>query len=203
MMESTQAMRATVPQIQMVPRSQLRDGEVDLMKGFHLGGPEDIGSGWKMPPTGETFDAGHGRWVASRGTPDRGTHRASVPKSGGTHVSQFSIFPSPTTRRSILLINSALRASAAFMSDVVCFKVLVFDPKATVPPTTAAIAPIMTVALNPTAPIIIAKIRTPPALAANFETRMIFRQLSTTSASSSMYASMRKICSCRSPLSSL
>jgi hypothetical protein len=75
MMESTQAMRATVPQIQMVPRSQLRDGEVDLMKGFHLGGPEDIGSGWKMPPTGETFDAGHGRWVASRGTPDRGTHR--------------------------------------------------------------------------------------------------------------------------------
>ena len=54
-------------------------------------------------------------------------------------VSQFSIFPSPTSRRSILLINSALRASAAFMSVVVCFKVLVFDPKTTVPPTTAAI----------------------------------------------------------------
>jgi hypothetical protein len=86
MMESTQAMRATVPQIQMVRvkrvepaapkfRSQLRDDEVDRMKGFHLGGPEDIGSGWKMPPTGETFDARYGRWVASRGTPDRGTHR--------------------------------------------------------------------------------------------------------------------------------
>jgi hypothetical protein len=43
-------------------RSQLSDGEVDLMKGFHLGGPEGIGSGWKMPPTGETFDARYGRW---------------------------------------------------------------------------------------------------------------------------------------------
>jgi hypothetical protein len=74
MMEPTQAMRATVaPQIQMVRvkrvepaapefRSQLRDGEVDLMKGFRLGGPEGIGSGWKMPPTGETFDARYGRW---------------------------------------------------------------------------------------------------------------------------------------------
>jgi hypothetical protein len=71
MMESTQAMRATVPQIQMVRvkrvepaapkfRSQLSDGEVDLIKGFHLGGPEGIGSGWKMPPTGEMFDARYG-----------------------------------------------------------------------------------------------------------------------------------------------
>ena len=49
-----------------------------------------------------------------------------------------------------------------------------FDPKTTVPPTTAAIAHIMTVALNPIAPIIIAKIRIPPAPAANFETRIIF-----------------------------
>jgi hypothetical protein len=32
------------------------------MKGFHLGGPEGIGSGWKMPPTGETFAARYGRW---------------------------------------------------------------------------------------------------------------------------------------------
>jgi hypothetical protein len=73
MMEPTQAMRATVPQVKMVRvkrvepaapnfRSQLSDGEVDLMKGFHLGGPEGIGSGWKMPPTGETFDARYGRW---------------------------------------------------------------------------------------------------------------------------------------------
>jgi hypothetical protein len=72
MMEPTQAMRATVPQIEMVRvkrvepapkfRSQLSDGEVDLMKGFHLGGPEGIGSGWKMLPIGETFDARYGRW---------------------------------------------------------------------------------------------------------------------------------------------
>jgi hypothetical protein len=99
-----------------------------------------------------------------------------VPKP--EEVSQFSILSSPTSRRSILLINSALRASAAFMSVVVWFKVLVFDPKTTVPPTTAAIAPIMTVALNPIAPTIVAKIRIPPAPAANFERRMIFRQLS-------------------------
>ena len=64
---------------------------------------------------------------------------------------------------------SALRASAAFISVVVCFKVLAFDPKITVPPITAAIAPIMRVALNPIAPMIIAKIRIPPAPAANFE----------------------------------
>jgi hypothetical protein len=46
--------------------------------------------------------------------------------------------PSPTTRRSILLINSALCASAAFMAVVACFKVLVFDPQTTVPPITTA-----------------------------------------------------------------
>jgi hypothetical protein len=39
-----------------------------------------------------------------------------------------STSPSPTTRRSNLLINSALRASAAFMAVVLCFKVLLFDP---------------------------------------------------------------------------
>jgi hypothetical protein len=42
-------------------RSQLGDGEVDLMKGFH-GGSEGIGSGWKMPLIGETFDTRYGRW---------------------------------------------------------------------------------------------------------------------------------------------
>jgi hypothetical protein len=42
------------------------------------------------------------------------------------------------------------------MAVVVCFKVLVFDPKTTIPPITAAIAPIRTVRSNPTAPIIIA-----------------------------------------------
>ena len=39
-----------------------------------------------------------------------------------------STSPSPTTRRSNLLINSALCASAAFMAVVLCFKVLLFDP---------------------------------------------------------------------------
>jgi hypothetical protein len=44
------------------PRFQLRDGVIDLTKGFGLGGSEGIGATWKMPPTGETFDARHGRW---------------------------------------------------------------------------------------------------------------------------------------------
>jgi hypothetical protein len=39
----------------------------------------------------------------------------------------------------------------------------VFDPQTTVPPITAASAPIMTVGSNPTAPMIIAKIKVPPA----------------------------------------
>src|SRR5262249_33348500 len=68
------------------------------------------------------------------------------------HRVQLSNFPSPTTLRSILLINSVLCASAAFMSALVCFKVLVFEPKTTVPPITAAIAPIRIVGSNPSAP---------------------------------------------------
>jgi hypothetical protein len=120
-----------------------------------------MGGAWKMPPAGDTFDARYGRRRDHVGHPIVGRIGFGA-KAGGTHVSQFSILSSPTSRRSILLINSALRASAAFMSVVVWFKVLVFDPKTTVPPTTAAIAPIMTVALNPIAPIIVAKIRIPP-----------------------------------------
>ena len=61
------------------------------------------------------------------------------------------------------------------MSVIVCFKVLVFEPKTTVPPITAAIAPIRTVGSNPTAPMIVAKIKIPPAARATFEIRMIFR----------------------------
>src|SRR6266545_2448166 len=57
--------------------------------------------------------------------------------------------------------------------------------------------------LDLTAPMIIAKIKVPPAAMAAFEIRIIFRQLSITSASSSMWASMCKICSCRSPSSSM
>jgi hypothetical protein len=110
---------------------------------------------------------------------------------------------SPTTRRSNLLINSALCALAAFMAVIVCFKVLVFDPQTTVPPITAASAPIMTVGSNPTAPTLIAKIKAPPAAMAAFETRMNFLQLSITSASSSMWASICKTCSRRSPSSSM
>jgi hypothetical protein len=44
------------------PRFQLRDGVVDLTKGFSLGGSEGIGAAWKLPPIGETFDARYGRW---------------------------------------------------------------------------------------------------------------------------------------------
>jgi hypothetical protein len=73
MMEPTHTTRATLPQIQVVRvkriepagpkfRSQLGDGEVDLMKGFSLGSRQGIGGAWKMPPVGETFDARYGRW---------------------------------------------------------------------------------------------------------------------------------------------
>jgi hypothetical protein len=71
--QPTQATTANLPKIEVVrvkpidpeaprPRFQLGDDSVDLMKGFHLGGPEGIGSGWKTPPTGETFDARYGQW---------------------------------------------------------------------------------------------------------------------------------------------
>ena len=88
-------------------------------------------------------------------------------------------------------------------SVIVCFKVLVFDPKTTVPPITAAIAPIRTVGSNPTAPMTVAKIKIPPAAMVTFEMRMIFRHLSIMSVRSSMRASMCKICSRRSPSSSI
>jgi hypothetical protein len=47
-------------------RFQLSDGSVDLMKAFSLGGLEGVGGAWKMPPTGETFDARYGRWEDHR-----------------------------------------------------------------------------------------------------------------------------------------
>ena len=49
---------------------------------------------------------------------------------------------SPTTRRSILLIRSERRASAARIAAIVCCKVLTFDPSDTIPPSTRGIAPI-------------------------------------------------------------
>jgi hypothetical protein len=63
---------------------------------------------------------------ASPGT--RGYRLSRVDRPTYAHREVFS-YPFPTTRRSILLINSALRASASFMSLVVCFMVLVFDPR--------------------------------------------------------------------------
>src|SRR5262249_23866625 len=45
---------------------------------------------------------------------------------------------------------------------------LVFEPKTTVPPITAAIAPIRIVGSNPSAPTTIAKIKIPPAAMATF-----------------------------------
>ena len=111
---------------------------------------------------------------------------------------QLPTSPSPTTRRCSLLINSLLCTSAAFISAVICFKVLVFDPKTTVPPITAAIAPTVAVGSNLIAPMTIAKIKIPPAATAAFEMRMILRHLSTTSVSSSRRASMCKICRRRS-----
>ena len=67
------ATKASVPQIEVMrvkpldpgtpkPRFQLRDGVIDLTKGFSLGGSDGIGATWKMPTTGETFDARYGRW---------------------------------------------------------------------------------------------------------------------------------------------
>ncbi len=85
------------------------------------------------------------------------------------------------------------------MSVIVCFKLLVFEPKTTVPPITTAIAAIRTVGSNPSAPMIIAEIKIPPAAMATFEIKMIFKHLSIISVSSSVWASMCKICSCRSP----
>jgi hypothetical protein len=52
------------------------------------------------------------------------------------------------------------------MSVPVCFKVLVFDPNMTVPPIATAIAPIIIAGSKPTAPMIIAKIKVPAAIAA-------------------------------------
>src|SRR5262249_7683525 len=69
----SQATTVRPPQIQVVrvkpidpaapmPRFQLSDGSVDLMKTFSLGGFEGVGGDWKMPPIEETFDTRYGRW---------------------------------------------------------------------------------------------------------------------------------------------
>src|SRR5436190_11985547 len=76
MMQPTDAMRATLPRIEVLRvkpidpavrrlRFQLSDGSVDLMKAFSLGGSEGVGGVWKIPPhiaLPETFDTRYGQW---------------------------------------------------------------------------------------------------------------------------------------------
>ncbi len=74
MMEPTEAMRATLPRIEVVHvkaidpvrlRFRLSDSSVDLMKAFSLGGSEGVGGVWEIPPhiaLPETFDARYGQW---------------------------------------------------------------------------------------------------------------------------------------------
>jgi hypothetical protein len=68
-----------------------------------------------------------------------------------------------------------------------------FEPKATVPPIATAIAPIMIVGSNLTAPDDHGRIKS-RRRQWRLEIRMIFRHLSIRSASSSMWASIFKTC---------
>jgi hypothetical protein len=75
-MEPTEAIRATLPRIEVVRvkpidpaaprlRFQLSDGSVDLMKAFSLGGSEGVGGVWEIPlhiALPDTFDARYGQW---------------------------------------------------------------------------------------------------------------------------------------------
>jgi hypothetical protein len=57
-----------------------------------------------------------------------------------------------TVRGSILSINRVLNVSASFIAAIVCFDVVEFDPKTTMPPIMAAMAPTMAAGTKPTAP---------------------------------------------------
>jgi hypothetical protein len=76
-MQPTEAMRASLPRIEVVRvkridpavpqllRFQLSQGSVDLIKAFSLSGLEGIGGVWKVPPhiaPPGTFDARWGEW---------------------------------------------------------------------------------------------------------------------------------------------
>ena len=71
LMPPTRAATPNLPQIETVrvkPSSvasryqfRLGDGEIDLMKGFSLGGSDSIGRDVKMPPAGK-FQERFGRW---------------------------------------------------------------------------------------------------------------------------------------------
>jgi hypothetical protein len=107
----------------------------------------------------------------------------------------FHSLLSPTTRGSILLIRSERSVSAALIAAIVCCKVLTFDPSDTTPPSTTAIDPSAATGLDPNKPSIAKSSNAiPPAIAA-FETNIIFRHRSETSASSSSFVSIREITS--------
>jgi hypothetical protein len=76
-MQPTEAMRASLPRIEVVRvkridpavpqllRFQLSQGSVDLIKAFSLSGLEGIGGVWNIPAHIElpgTFDARYGQW---------------------------------------------------------------------------------------------------------------------------------------------
>jgi hypothetical protein len=67
------------------------------------------------------------------------THREDVLRRA-LRQSRFMV-PSPTTRRSILLIRSERSTSAALIAAIVSRNVLTFDPSDTIPPITTAIDP--------------------------------------------------------------
>jgi hypothetical protein len=73
----TEAAAANLPHIETVRvkrlepvassyQFRLRDGDVDLMKGFSLSSEQGIGASWQTPvhiaPSGETFDERFGLW---------------------------------------------------------------------------------------------------------------------------------------------
>jgi hypothetical protein len=126
-----------------------------------------------------------------RGSPRKRIARRATPSG----VSRRSCHPrhraSPTKRRSILPISSARNLSAAAIAAMVCRNVLTFDPSETMPPSTAAIAPRATTALDPSRPSIAPSSNPAPPQITTFEARMIFRHRSAVSASSSIRASIR------------
>jgi len=103
--------------------------------------------------------------------------------------------PSPTRRRSIPSISCERSPSAAAMAAIVCCNVLTFDPSDTMPPSTAAIAPMATIGVDPSKPSSMTSSKPAPAEIATFDARMIFRQRSAMSPSSSSSASIREISS--------
>lgn len=93
----------------------------------------------------------------------------------------------------MLPIRSERNVSAAAVAAMVCRKVLTFDPSETMPPSTAAIVPRTTTALDPSRPSTAPSSNAAQPDITIFEAMMIFRHRSATSASCSIRASMREI----------